>query len=498
MNLEKILYEKFSYTQFRNGQREIIESVLNGTDTIALLPTGTGKSLCYQLPGYLVDGCVLIISPLLSLMQDQVEQLRAKGEKRVVAINSFLSFEEKKQVLRNIRYYKFIYISPEMLHNEGIKKILQSLTISLLVVDEAHCISQWGYDFRPDYLEIGTVRKQLGSPVTLALTATARQEVRDDIKRFLKLEMVNEIIFSSDRPNIAYMVQRVNGYEEKRTTLLSLVKQLQGPGIIYFSSKKLADEWAKLLNEATSYNVGAYHAGLDMEQRILLQQQFLFNELDIMCATSAFGMGINKENVRFVIHFHPPVDIESYLQEIGRAGRDGEKSIAILLYSPDDIHLQMQLMEGELPNSLQIEYFGQYMLQAKVTINNKEQSSMDTFLQQPLDGFSEVQWRLLRKFYLSSRDENTFKTSIQHFIEKRKQWKQIKLQEMNQWIISSGCRRENMLHYFNEEKNIDVLNCCDHCGITMEIYQKVHSIKKERLKLNWQERLQEIFAISLD
>ncbi|NCU16351.1 RecQ family ATP-dependent DNA helicase [Pallidibacillus pasinlerensis] len=487
MNLEQILQKHFSFKAFRTGQKEIIQSILENKNTLALLPTGTGKSLCYQLPGYILDGIILIISPLLSLMQDQVEQMKLKGEKRVVAINSFLTFEERNFVLNNIENYKFIYISPEMLQNEQIASIFQKVKISLLVIDEAHCISQWGYDFRPDYLELGNVRKKLGNPVTLALTATAKFDVRKDIKKYLFMEDAKEYIFSMDRPNISIQVEKIRDYPEKLQRLIELVDKLQGPGIIYFSSKKKADEVAQLLNEKGLCKVASYHAGLDQEMRILLQQQFLYNQIDVMCATSAFGMGVNKENVRYVIHFHPPLNIESYLQEIGRAGRDGNESIAIMLYSEDDFFLQQQLLENELPNDTHIDVFTDL-----VRSSNK---TNDFSRNQPYPGYSEVHWRILWKYYESSNGVHEFQSTMKSFVKTRLQIKKEKLQELINWILTNGCRRKNILHIFEQEETKRVSNCCDFCGIDFTRFKKQEKLKLSEKTWMWRDRLKSIFQI---
>ncbi|PTY82567.1 hypothetical protein B5V90_19640 [Heyndrickxia sporothermodurans] len=313
MKLYDHLNKQFGYDMFRIGQEEVITSVLEGKHTLAVLPTGTGKSLCYQLPGYLLKGIVIIVSPLLSLMQDQVEQLKINGEKRVTALNSFLESKERKQIIHSLQNYRFIYTSPEMLTNNEILQKLKQMEISLFVVDEAHCISQWGPDFRPDYLNLSMIRSELKNPTTLALTATATEDVRADIIKHLNLDNVNQLIYSVDRPNIALVVEETTNYNDKVNKLLQFVKQLQKPGIIYFSSKRLTEEMAALLRNNGIAQTAAYHGGMDREQRILIQQQFLHNQLQVICATSAFGMGVNKENIRFVIHFHMPYQLDSYL-----------------------------------------------------------------------------------------------------------------------------------------------------------------------------------------
>ncbi|KAF0816976.1 ATP-dependent DNA helicase RecS (RecQ family) [Bacillus sp. ZZV12-4809] len=469
MRLEVLLQSKFGYPAFRPGQKEIIESVLAGRNTIAMLPTGTGKSLCYQLPGYMIEGQVIIISPLLSLMQDQAEQLMLNGEKRVIAFNSFLSRSEKRQALNNLDQYKFIFISPEMLYYEPVLSQLEKLRIALFVIDEAHCISQWGYDFRPDYLKLGEVRQKIGNPVTLALTATATREVKADIKKSLGILDCSEFIYSVDRPNIALSVEKTENYRVKTERLIELAETLKGPGIIYFSSKKMAEQIADLLREKGAKRVMSYHGGMDQESRILVQQQFIHGQLDLICATSAFGMGINKDNIRYVIHFHMPLQIESYLQEIGRAGRDGKQSIAIMLYAPGDEQLPIQIAENEFPDKSQIDWISYWLGENPDAIINI--SAHEEQIKQR-SGLTDIQWRIFNDFFeRKNKSGLSYKRILQEmkeYCEGRIKLKRNSIEEVYRWVHSRNCRRENILSCFDEEKNTSVQFCCDICGLQIE------------------------------
>lgn len=471
--LLQVLEEKFGYTSFRPGQSEIIEAVLNQHDVLAMLPTGTGKSLCYQLPAYMVEGTVLVVSPLISLMQDQVEQLRILGEKKAVAINSFLQNTEKYHMFQNLHDYRFIFISPEMLSNEKVIKHLKNVNISLFVIDEAHCISQWGPDFRPDYLSVGKIRGILGNPPALALTATATKDVRKDIIHFLKLDSPKEFIFSVDRPNISMVVEKLDNSLEKRDRLREFIARIQKPGIIYFSSKRVAEETAEFLKAEGFAKVSVYHGGMDQEQRILIQQQFLYDQLQIICATSAFGMGVNKENIRFVIHYHPPAQLESYLQEIGRAGRDGKPSIAVLLYTRGDEQIPKRLIESELPDDNQIDRYFQLA-------NIKKQEELIQELQ-----LSETQLRFLAFYY----NNKVSVADVRNICQERMEYKQKKLVQMISWIHSEYCRREQIYSYFDEDCETVPAQCCDICSIEVDQYFETNKQISSERETTWQHNL---------
>ena len=311
-NLEQFLKQTYHFSSFRPGQKEVIKTLLARQSMLAILPTGNGKSLCYQFYGRYTNKRVLIVSPLLSLMQDQVSQMKYQGYQQVIALTSEQDYLTRQKVLANLGAYQYIFLAPEILQNQQVKQALQTLKIGLLVVDEAHCISTWGPDFRPNYLQLGKLQRLLGQPLTLALTATATPKVKEDICQQLGLSKVYQR--SVNRENIYLEVLKVASQSQKDQKLLELVNYLQGPGLIYFSSKKLADRLAKWLGQRSQLRVAAYHAGLSHLDRYSIQQQFLQGQLDLVCATSAFGMGVNKEDIRYVIHYHLPSDLNSYVQ----------------------------------------------------------------------------------------------------------------------------------------------------------------------------------------
>lgn len=492
--MKAYLKKYFNFEEFRPGQQEAIQSIIGKKHTIAMLPTGTGKSLCYQLPGYLADRQVLIVSPLLSLMQDQVEQMMAMGEKRVIALNSFLTPQQRTNALAMLHQYKFVFISPEMLATDHVVNRLKELEISLFVVDEAHCISQWGYDFRPDYLKLGAVRKLLGNPLTLALSATATKDVRLDIAQKLQLEDWNEVVFSVDRSSIALAVEHVSHYKEKVERTLELVKDLKGPGIIYFSSKKLAEQMASFLKENGIKRVMAYHGGLDSESRILIQQQFIHGQLDIVCATSAFGMGINKDNVRYVLHFHMPMQPESYLQEIGRAARDGNPALALLLYSPGDEQLAYQLAEGEWPNEYQIDRMFAFLTENKLTYQaaRGHEEKIIVFC-----GFTEIQWRIVDDYLsgLGTGNHDLDKKRLLSIADARLKIKKAKIEQMLEWIHSQSCKRAMIIRPFDEQLTSRIENCCSNCGINFKKYQKEEAVEESITITDWKQDLASILLL---
>ena len=344
MELESLLKQYFGYTSFRPGQHEVIQTLLEGRDCLAIMPTGAGKSICFQLPALMMPGVTLVISPLISLMKDQVDSL-VNQEIPATYINSQCTFEEAKARFAAIRAgrVKLVYISPERLENEFFTSFMQSLPISMFIIDEAHCVSQWGHDFRPSYCAIKDWIAALPRrPVVGAFTATATEKVKEDMMTLLGLEKERIFIGGFDRPNLYFRVVRTN---RKLDFALAYVQQHQeDSGIIYAATRKEVD---RVYEELTRRGIraGRYHAGLSDDVRRTMQDAFTYDRLQVIVATNAFGMGIDKSNVRYVIHYQMPKNIESYYQEAGRAGRDGAPGECILLVSRQDIMIQKFLIE---------------------------------------------------------------------------------------------------------------------------------------------------------
>jgi ATP-dependent DNA helicase RecQ len=340
-NLAQQLKRQFGFAQFRSGQEEVIRAVMAGRDAMTVMPTGQGKSLCYQLPATLLPGLTLVISPLIALMQDQVEGL-TRHQIAAAAFHSGLSEKERDRVIQalHLQRLKLLYLAPERMQHEGFLRLLRSCLISLLVIDEAHCISQWGHDFRPDYMKLGRLRQDLNNPPCLALTATATSRVQTDICERLALRDPLRLITGFRRTNLALSVRTCHSRYEKLTAMDRLVaNQQSGTIIIYCATRRNVEEVAGWLGQSHA-SVGFYHAGLSDDERRLVHDEFRRSEIRILVATNAFGMGIDKADVRLVIHFDTPGSVEAYYQEAGRAGRDGQQASCVLLFHERDLATQ--------------------------------------------------------------------------------------------------------------------------------------------------------------
>ena len=348
-NPHSILKKVFGYDSFRPGQEEIVSCLLAGQDVLAVMPTGAGKSICYQVPALLLPGITIVVSPLVSLMKDQVGALVQAGV-AAAFLNNSLTDNQKALMLHRARegWYKIIYVAPERLEMPGFQRFVQEREISMVTVDEAHCISQWGQDFRPSYLRIRDFVDSLPRrPVVGAFTATATAHVREDIRTHLALQSPYEVTTSFDRPNLYFETRRALPSRKPQELLDFVLKERDNAGIVYCSTTKQVDETARLL-QSRGIRAAAYHAKLDADTRRKNQDDFLYDRVQIMVATNAFGMGIDKPNVRFVIHYNMPKDLESYYQEAGRAGRDGQPARCTLLYSGTDVRTIRFFIDKEL------------------------------------------------------------------------------------------------------------------------------------------------------
>ena len=344
----ELLKKHWGYDSFRHPQEEIIDAVMEGCDTLVLMPTGGGKSLCYQIPALMKEGVCLVVSPLIALMKDQVENLR-QHKIKAGCIVSGMTDEQQSNVLTNCMYggLKLLYVAPERLRKRAFVNALKMINVSMIAVDEAHCISQWGYDFRPSYLSIGEIRQHFPSVPVIALTATATPVVADDICTRLGMRNVKRFTTSFYRDNLAYMVFHE---PDKRNRLLRIIRKIGGCGIVYVATRRATRDIADFLN-ANGIISSYYHAGLTKRERDMAQCRWMEGKSQVMVATNAFGMGIDKRDVRFVVHTYVPTSIESYFQEAGRGGRDGQRSYAVLLYTEGDIETLSRNVELAYPET---------------------------------------------------------------------------------------------------------------------------------------------------
>ncbi|GIO28480.1 RecQ family ATP-dependent DNA helicase [Ornithinibacillus bavariensis] len=502
ISLEQVLESNFGYKTFRIGQKEIIMDILNGSDVLGILPTGTGKSICYQLPSLLLSGITIVVSPLISLMMDQVKQLKSSGFKDVVAINSFLDFDQKRYIYQTLQDYKLIFVSPEILQQKELFLYLKQQTISLFVIDEAHCISQWGHEFRPDYQKLNKVLEQLGNPPVLALSATATREVQQDIIKSLERPRMVKHIYPMDRENIMLTIQEVEDQDEKLEVLTRYLSNYKVPTLIYFSSKVSCESVALQLSvRLPNQRIAYYHGGMEQMDRISIQQQFMNEQLDVICCTSAFGMGINKNNIRLVFHYHFPGQIESYIQEIGRAGRDGKESLSVLLYCRRDEALPKQLIQSELPQDEDLRRVFRYIQKEADKLTSLDISDIQTLFE-----ISETQWRFilvqLEKHSISL--ENVLKydqdrldrllMKIQQVRDKRFKLKMSKYHEMLAWLKTENCLRKELYTKFQNDYTVLEHQCCSNCGIALDLFNPEQSNSNPRLAINWEKRLHQLLV----
>ena len=478
LDLRAALREKFGYESFNPGQVEVITRVLEGEDTLAILATGAGKSLCYQLPALMLDGTTIVVSPLIALMKDQLDMLAERGVTSTVALNSTLSEDQEFAAMARIAsgQMKIVFVTPEKLEDDAFVSILQDLHVPLFVVDEAHCISQWGHDFRPAYLNLGKVITQLGDPTVLALTATATPAVREDILVQLGIPHVKPIVKGFDRPNLQYEVRRAESEAGKLKELkdLFLKGELDGTGIVYTATIKNALEVQRYLQDELGLPAAVYHSKLQKHDRTAVHELFMQEAIRAVVATNAFGLGIDKPNIRFVVHFDLPGSVEAYTQEAGRAGRDGDLSKCVLVYRMSDTRVQNYFLTGKYPDIEEVqkvfgtlEIFGEQEGGVSLTDLRKITQLPLTKLKVVLallkkGGFIENGMRSKYVLTDAAREQREMVLNLANY-ETKKKYDQSKLAMMLQYAETTGCRRRFILNYFGEDYAAETCGACDNC-----------------------------------
>ena len=470
----KLLRAVFGVPSLRDGQQQVIDSVLDGRDTLAIMPTGSGKSLCYQIPARLLDGTTVVVSPLISLMKDQLEKLEALGI-AAAQVNSSLSREEEQAAIDGIRgaAHDIVFCTPERLSNPDFLAVLGSVKIALVVIDEAHCISQWGHDFRPAYLELAAAIDALGKPPVLALTATATDDVTADIGRQLgrRLHVVSTGIY---RPNLHYAVCQVTNNDERQARALALVRASAGVGIVYAATVKAAEEMHALL-EAAGESVTLYHGKLAAAERKANQDLFMSGARRVMVATNAFGMGIDKPDTRFVIHLQLPANLEAYYQESGRAGRDGADAACTLLYFQDDKRVQQFFLVKHYPEANDLRRIYDTVA-ALCEAGKPAYETIDQHLDELASGKLKVCLKLLKdgkllrqnrklEYALTARapEADSFDRLAAIYAGKQERDREA-LEQMVSYAVSGFCRWKVLLDYFGDTVDGFEQCCrCDNC-----------------------------------
>lgn len=481
------LQEDFGFSEFKPGQLEIIQNILDKEDTLGILPTAGGKSLCYQLPAIILPGVTIVISPLIALMKDQVDSFEEFGHTIATCINSALSAKQIEIRLQKLKEGKFklLYVSPERMVMPEFKKILSEIDISLFVVDEAHCISQWGHDFRPEYLKLKEIFLKYSHAPTLAITATATHQVREDIITNLGMCDAKQVVVSFDRPNLelSVILTRVN---EKEEHLLRILREESGSFIVYVARQRDAEEIANFLKE-NHISAIAYHAGLENEQRGKIQEAFMSGVTRIVVATVAFGLGIDKSDVRGIIHYHCPTSLETYYQEAGRSGRDGKKARCILLFNRNDLKIRRYFIYQRHPSSKEIYWIYRRLCEGSTPHQIMEESEIihETKMNVVLRLLEEAGCVEITENQELKTDKKPKKwLDIDLSNEERRKMKDLdRLNKMIEYAEGNSCRRTFILNYLGEDRPPNSsCNNCDVClGLTTTHLKSIHQTEVDSI-----------------
>lgn len=492
-DLNSALNRHFSFPRFRPGQRQAVENILKGIDTLVVMPTGYGKSLIYQLAALLLPNTTLVISPLVSLMKDQVDKM-LEYDIPATYINSALPGVEQDRRLRSLADggYRIVLVAPERLRNQKFRQTFSNMPLSLLVVDEAHCLSQWGHDFRPDYLHIDDIRQQFESPVTLALTATATRMVQDEIGRLLGLPDMAQIITGFNRPNLSFEVFYVPDVTAKLNALSEFLAENGNAGIIYTGTRRDAEEVAEFAREVHGLSVSYYHAGLDADIRNKVQDLFMAGDLNLVVATNAFGMGIDRPDLRFVLHYTMPGSLEAYYQETGRAGRDGLSARSVLLYSPQDRALHEYFIESASPTiselrsvheclkAFNVSPAGEKLIKSVFRMDDltnatdlpevKARVALEQL--ETIGAVTDLAYKAGKMIWVRlGKLDNARLKKVNAQVESRRQHKHALLSKMVKYAETNDCRRRIILEYFGDSAPAEAPNCCDNCLSQKEMQQ---------------------------
>lgn len=473
-DIERVAREQLHFENLRPGQLEAVQSVLKGRDTLAVQPTGSGKSAIYQIAGLMLPGATVIVSPLIALQKDQVESILEQNGADAAAVNSAQNATRNRQVFEAVRdgRIEYLFLTPEQLRKAEVMERLKASDVSLFVVDEAHCVSEWGHDFRPDYLQLGAVIEALRHPPVLALTATASPEVREEIIERLGLRRPQILVHGLDRPNIFLAVAHVREEQEKVDALIHRVRWADKPGIVYSSTRRNTEAIMRAL-DAESIAAAFYHAGLKAKERDHIQEQFMDGAVQVIVATCAFGMGIDKENVRFVYHFDISESLDTYYQEIGRAGRDGEPAEAVLFYR----HQNLGIHKFQAALALEPEKIGQVAealseegpLDAAALAEKTHLSERKIVSAlQRLEDAGAVEKLPDGEAALKDVDVQAAVMAASREHEARQEHKAGRIEQMQAYAETSGCRRQFLLRYFGEELEEPCENC-DNCRKSLAV-----------------------------